>query len=286
MSISHPNYYRQVSTKQRRAYFDFRAQYPPRQAVVNGVTWEYIDTDGHPDTPPILVLVGGLRVADASFQTTAPLAQQHRVIVPTYPELDTMAALCDGIIGILDQIGIQQIAVLAGSFGGMIAQVLVRRYPDRISKLILSSTGMPDADGYHQQMKLLEMTPSVLSKRMLPGRMLAIMDVTDDQRDFWRAYLNELFNERLSKEDVLSTYRCILDFAKLRLSADDLATWGGQTLIIQAADDETFDATERNSIASLYPNAQVHTFASGGHSPAMTQRDAYLALVNKFLHAN
>lgn len=286
MTTSHQNYYRQVNSKQRRALFDFRQHYPPHEAVVDGVAWEYIDTEGHPDALPVLLLVGGLRVADASFQTTAPLAQLHRVIVPTYPDLDTMAATCDGLIGILDHLGIQQVAVLAGSFGGMIAQVLVRRYPQRVRKLILSSTGMPDAEGYRQQMKLLEMTPSVLAKRMLPGRMLAIMDVNDEQRDFWRAYLNELFYERLTKEEVLSTYRCILDFTTLNLSAADLANWAGQTLIIQSADDETFDESERSNITRMYPTAQIHTFASGGHSPAMTQRDAYLALVSAFLHAD
>ncbi len=132
-------------------------------------------------------------------------------------------------------------------------------------------------------MKLLEMTPSVLAKRMLPARMLAMMDVDDKQRDFWMAYLTELFNERLSKEAVLSTYRCILDFVSYHLSPNDLAGWAGDMLIIESSDDETFDAAERDTITALYPRARLHTFKNGGHSPSMTQRNAYLALVNDFL---
>lgn len=285
MTITHTSYYRNVPSKQRRALQDFRAHYPPQEVDLGGVTWEYIDTADHAETLPLLLLVGGLRMADASFQTTAPLSAHQRIIIPSYPEVDTMAALCDGIVGILDLLGIEQVAVLAGSFGGMIAQVLVRRYPNRIRKLILSSTGMPDASGYRQQMKLLEMTPSVLAKRMLPAQMLSIMDVAEDQRDFWRAYLNELFNERISKEAVLSTFRCILDFAEQPLSADDLAGWTGQTLIIQSADDETFNASERDTITAYYPHARVHVFPNGGHSPSVTHRDAYLELVNAFLRA-
>jgi pimeloyl-ACP methyl ester carboxylesterase len=35
------------------------------------------------------------------------------------------------------------VAILGASFGGAVAQVFVRRYPDRVSELILSNTGVP-----------------------------------------------------------------------------------------------------------------------------------------------
>jgi len=281
MAIVRYNYYRQVSGELPRALKSFREKYPPQKLKIGSTTWEYIDTQT--EGPPLLILVGGLRVADASFLTTTALAEHYRVIVPTYPALDTMSELCEGIIGILDHLGIQRIAVLAGSFGGMVAQALVRHHPQRIDKLILSSTGMPKPEKYRGQMKLLEMTPSVLAKRMLPARMLAMMDVAPEHREFWRAYLNELFLERLSKEEVLCTYRCILDFVNQPMQPINLGEWQGQVLIIESVDDETFSNEEREKIRSLYPNAQVHTFEQGGHSPSMTNRDAYLALIHQFL---
>lgn len=281
MSVSHTHYYRQVRSKHKQQLFTFREQYPPQHTPVGDTSWEYIDT-GAGDSV-VLLLVGGLRVADASFQTTAPLAKTQRVIAPSYPAYDTMADLADGLVGVLDAAGVGHCAILAGSFGGMLAQVFVRRHPHRVHKLILSSTGMPDVESYRQQMKVLEMTPGVLARRMMPARMLQIMDVLPEQRDFWQAYLNELFHERLSKEEVLSTYRCMIDFAGYQLSSDDLADWDGEVLLIQASDDKTFDAAERDEIANLYPHARRHVFESAGHSPSMTQREAYLALINEFL---
>lgn len=57
--------------------------------------------------------------------------------------LDDMAA--DGI-GLLDSLGIRRCHVVGASLGGMIAQVMAARHPDRVATLvsIMSTTGNPD----------------------------------------------------------------------------------------------------------------------------------------------
>lgn len=57
--------------------------------------------------------------------------------------LDDMAA--DGV-GLLDALGIRRCHVVGASLGGMIAQVLAARYPERVASLVslMSATGNPD----------------------------------------------------------------------------------------------------------------------------------------------
>jgi pimeloyl-ACP methyl ester carboxylesterase len=279
------SFYGDVPADQRAELFAFREEYLPEKIRVQGVNWPVIDT-GDPGTghTPLLILVGGLRVADAAFKTAAPLAEHTRVIVPTYPRLATMAALCDGLVGVLDALGVQKVHVLAGSFGGMIAQVFVRRHSQRVANLILSSTGIPDAGPYRRQRAALQMLPGFLAKRMLAARMLDVMAVSEEQHAFWEAFLQELFMLRLEKTDALVTFDAILDFAENHtLTAEDLNGWTGQLLIIQSSDDATFDAESRAAVEALYPGAQFHVFEGAGHSPAQNQPAAYQRVVRSFL---
>lgn len=286
-------YFRDVPPVQREELYAFRAQYPATTVTVDGVPWEVIDTGPadsgtgngtKADAVPLLILVGGLRMADAAFKTAGPLAEHLRVIVPSYPRLQTMAALCDGLAGLLDALGIQRAHVLAGSFGGMIAQVFVRRHPARVANMVLSATGIPEPGPYREQLQTMRLMPGFVLARFLPRRMLQVMAVADDQHAFWEAYLKELFMERLEKADTLATLLAILDFAdNYSLAADDLAAWDGALLIIQSSDDATFDAESREAVQQLYPGAQFYLFTGAGHSPAQNQPHEYQRVVREFL---
>lgn len=274
------SYFEQVPEAQRRAFLDFRQSHPLRSDTISGLTWEYIDTGGN--KPPLLILVGGLRMADAAFQAVAVLEKDFRVIAPTYPALDTMKELSDGLASVLAAAAIKQTHILAGSYGGMIAQVFVREYPKRVHKLVLSSTGILDEESlktYKQTARLLSLAPQSMVRNRTKKRMLEILAPPADQLQFWEAYLEELYNERVGKREILSTFESIIDFAENYY----LEAWHGETLIFGAEDDTTFNAATRASLLPLYPNADVHIFTDAGHSPSMTQPEVYFGKVREFL---
>lgn len=278
-------FYADVPAEQRERLRQFRETHPLKQTVVDGTSWEYIACGQGEAT--ILWLVGGLRVADAAYRSIPLMEDAFRIIAPTYPPLTSMDALCDGLAGLLDAEGIQRAHVLAGSFGGMVAQAFVRRYPDRVHGLILSTTTALDADAvdrYRQQAAMIEAAPPELVAQFSKANFVKMVAPPDEELAFWTAYIDELFSQRLGKDDLLSTVSCMLDFAENTvLSPDDLANWTGSVLIIESADDATFDADARARVRALYPNARVHTFAEGGHSPGTTQRDTFFKIVREFL---
>jgi pimeloyl-ACP methyl ester carboxylesterase len=115
-------------------------------------------------------------------------------------------------------------------------------------------------------------------------RFLEMIAPPDEERAFWAAYVNELFSARLTKDDLLSTLHCMLDFAEnMPIATHDPADWGERILIIESEDDATFDAQARACLKALYPKAAVHTFRGGGHSPATTRRAEFFQVVRQFL---
>jgi pimeloyl-ACP methyl ester carboxylesterase len=278
--------YAQVPTAQRGDLREFRRAHPLKTVQVKGTTWEYL-ASGQGDQV-ILLLVGGMRVADAAFHSIQRLEPDFRVITPTYPALDTMAQLAAGLAGVLDAEGISAAHVLSGSFGGMLALQLVRDFPQRSGKLILSSTAIPGADeaaAYRKMDRIFSRVPSRLARAVMKRRLFQIVAPPPEEYAFWKAYFDELFGYRVNKAELLSTLRCIVDFARTApTSPDDLAGWSGETLLLASDDDHTFgEAAQRALRHVLPPRVEVHTFHGAGHSPAMTQPEAFFGTIKQFL---
>src|SRR6266540_581309 len=62
------------------------------------------------------------------------------------PGPHTMEAYADALAGFLDARGLRQVVVVGGSMGGVVAQHLVLRHPDRVLRVLLVATGAVTAD--------------------------------------------------------------------------------------------------------------------------------------------
>ena len=266
----------------------FRELHPPKTLLYKKQDWHYIDCGEDIDCI-ILWLVGGIKKADAAFRSIPILEDSFRIIAPDYPAVDSMQELANGLAQILKVEKIRKVNILAGSFGGMLAQVFVRRFPNKVSKLILSTTTAPNlasAERYQQELAMLRELPEDTVQTVAKERFIDLINPLESERAFWVAYLDELFTQRLSKQDLVATYHCLIDYmTHYSFSADDLADWSGEILILESDNDNVFDSDSRDSVNNLYPQAHTHTFVGAGHSPASTQRDIYFEIVHKFLRA-
>lgn len=279
--------YRTAEPVLRDALKSFREAYTEKTITYKQHVWSYYDI-GNDDAHTILWLVGGLKMGDAAFRSISTLQSSFRIILPSYPSLSTMADLTDGLIAILDAGGVEKVSVLAGSYGGMIAQVLVRRYRDRVHKLILSTTSAPDTqkiEVYQQQRDMVAQSPDELVMQVACERMYGMINPMQNEENFWRAYLDELYMQRLTKNDLISTYDSILDYmTNYQFHPNDLRDWHGDILILDSDNDSVFDASARKHVNLLYPQAHAHTFIGAGHSPSSHRPDIYFDIVRKFLH--
>jgi len=266
----------------------FRASYPNKSLAVAGVQWKYrICGEG---LRTLLLLPGGELVNDMGFDLAAALAPRFRILYPAYPRVESLDSLADGIAAILDAEKIVRMWVLGASFGGAVAQCLVRRHPDRIERLILSNTGVPMAHlvrGRQIANAILSSIPWPVLRGLLAKSIIKLLGAPAAELPFWRGYTKELFAVELTKADVMANLRIQLDYhRRYRFAPNDLTNWlrttPGKIFVIES-DNDIFNAERRKALRDTYPQAPVHTFHGAGHAPAFSRPAEYLEVLGRFL---
>jgi len=201
--------YRDVLAEQWNRLVRFRESHPPKRIEVGSFRWEYIACGQGAAT--LLLLPGGLRRAETAFPQIRMFEGTHRLITPGYPPATKIDQIVAGVVGILDREGVRRASVLGQSYGGMVAQVLIRSHPERVERLVLSSSGpLRGSRGMTTLLSVLTALAAVLPGPAVKGfyqwSLRRILSVPESESRFWRVYLEELFSLHLSKPDVLSHF--------------------------------------------------------------------------------
>jgi pimeloyl-ACP methyl ester carboxylesterase len=281
---SFARFYGNPLSPQAAALADFRRSFPEKVIRDGAATWRYrvIGTA----SPVLLAIPGGELVNDLGFEFALALSGCRRIVYPAYPRVDSMEELASGLRAILDAENINQAAILGASFGGALAQVFVRKNPERISHLILSNTGVP----------LRYLVPSVrifngiaralpwaVTSALLRRSMPKVLDPASKDRAFWSAYIDEMLSTRVTKADLLANFRIQLDYhRRFYFTPQDLKNWHGKVLIAES-DTDVIGPRRRQALRQTYPNAEVYTYHNGGHATMFLRFDEYLAMVKRFL---
>ena len=277
-----------LPTAARDQLLHFRSTHPVKYFTIGGTRWEYIACGRGTET--LLILPGGFGIGEASFQHILALEDVYRIIALTYPStITTMAQMVEGIVAILAAENVSQAHVLGSSYGGMVAQRLVREYPEKVGKLILSHTGGPKAERAERSKKfvrVLRWLPMGVLRALL--RLVTRKALADApaQRAFWQTYSNGTI-ARLCRADLISRYQLAADFdATTKFTSDDLKDWPGRILILEGDNDPIAEARARQALKALYPQAEVHTFHGTGHSAPIARVEEYVSVIEGFLRQN
>lgn len=257
----------------------FRAAHPLIRHLHAGHTWHFRRA-GH-GAEVVLLLTGVLGAGDFAFQQVAALERRYRVLIPDYPPVSSLDELVDGIVALLYSEGASRVHVVAGSFGGMAAQALVRRHPGRVRSPVLSHTGTPEPGSSARRLATLPLAifPRSLLRLLFRRRLRGSFAEADA---FWTRYFTET-TARLARADILSRAHVALDFAEERYGPDDLDTWPGRILILDADHDPLFPERRQQAVRALYPRAEVHTFRGTGHAAAILDPEGYASVILRFL---
>lgn len=281
--------FRDVPQAQKEEWQTFRAAHAPVKLVARGYTWEYLASGQGKGT--LVLLTGGLNSSEVWFKIISAFEKTYRVIAVRYPNVATLVEIVEGVIAILDAEHIQHAHVLGESLGGMVAQSLVRRYPDRVASMILASTAAP-VETQAPRMKRLELLvrlmPAGVLRSLSVKRVLSLLvGMPADERAFWQAFLTEQVVLYATKSWLISQYKLLVDYCEhYHFTPEDLAQWTGPILILAADNDEIVQRIAPGSLARYYPRASTHIFHEAGHSPPLTKRQEYIEVVQEFLRAN
>lgn len=208
--------------REKKRFFETHSY---KTADVNGATFNYLD--GGKGDKVLVFLVGGLGDPELAFPYIKAFEDEYRMIAIDYPYAYTDAVqLTEGIIGLLDVLGIDKAVWIGASFGGYMAQELAVKHPERTAGICLLSTAAISENVLGTLRKKYKVTAPVLLKAIekMPYEIMrksnkkTIMGHVKDASAEERFYMTEMTN------DIFKNYTAEFDLhiSKLVFSIVDL----------------------------------------------------------------
>ncbi|MDB5099029.1 MAG: alpha/beta hydrolase fold protein [Cyanobacteria bacterium RYN_339] len=254
----------------------FRASHPERR---HGA-WTYLAAGA--GARALVVLPGGLRLAEPAQAIITAFEGDRRVIVPNYPPLATLAALADGLAALLDAEGLSNVDVMGSSLGGMLAQVFIQRHPQRVASLILVSTFAPEPRAvarFKRQKALIHLVPGFYLRKVMTRVYQSFTTPSPEDKAFWDAYMAEAVRSRLTRADFLATQANVLDFHERFRPAPV----SHRMLILDSDDDPVVAPAQQDALIALYPGARHVRLHGAGHTTFMSKPVEAIAALKTFL---
>ncbi|WP_084654039.1 alpha/beta fold hydrolase [Nocardia altamirensis] len=237
---------------------------------------------------PVLLLTGGAGIGIGWVDLALALVPRFRTVAPDYPSsVGSCDELIDGLVAVLDAEGIERAHVVGQSAGGMYAELLSRRAPERVRSLTFSSTGLygpEDVDRLRSAVESTLATPWSETQELIRTRLRNTWTGADDA-EFWIEQVIAA-GDAAGSAGAASSYRLLLEIAE---GVDDLMrqpAWQGPTLIFRADDDPLITTTHAERLRVLHPDCDFRTFPDGGHSLLISRTTDYISTVTDFLTAS
>jgi pimeloyl-ACP methyl ester carboxylesterase len=228
-------------------------------------------------TGPPLLLIPGLGATRVVFDPLVPWLTPHFTVV-VYDQRGiggsqatagpfTTEHLGDDAAAVLDGVGIERATVLGASFGGMVAQQLAVRHPERLGALVLAATGPGSAH--------LAREPDRAAAEALLGKGARTPE------DAYRIACTVLYSRGFQDEHADFIERQVRDRARRpiapRVFQAQLAAsrghdaWEGlpsiacPTLVMHGGEDAVMPLANAEVLAARVPGAILEVFDGAGH---------------------
>jgi 2-hydroxymuconate-semialdehyde hydrolase len=230
----------------------------------------------------------------ANWRLVIPeLAKHRRVIAPDMlgfgyserPEdqVYTRERWMNHAIGVLDELGLDQVDLVGNSFGGGLALAMAIDHPKRIRRLVLmGSVGVsfpitegldkgwgyePSLENMRQLMDVFAYDKSLLTEELAEMR--------------YQASIRPGFQESFAAMFPAPRQRWIESLAS---NEEDIRALSHETLILHGREDEIIPLDVSYRLTDLINRAQLHVFGRCGHWTQIEHANRFARLVNDFLN--
>lgn len=240
---------------------------------LDGRTRLYWESAGTGD--PVLLIHGLGLSGGAWWRTVEALAPKMRVITFDHRGIGqsesltyayTTEAMADDAVSILDELALERVHLYGFSLGGMVAQQVALRHPDRVRSLVLGGT---HSGGRRTAFPESEVVAFFRRRAAMPSEEAAWASVpynygprsrTDQvdriAEDIERRLQNP-FNERAYRAQLLaaSLHNCYRRLERIR----------APTLVVHGARDRIIPVENAHMTAQRMPGAQLQILEDAGH---------------------
>jgi len=193
-----------------------------------------------------------------------------------------MAQLARLVAQVLDQLGYERVDVLGYSLGGVVAQELAHRAPDRVDRLVLCATtpGLPSVPP-NPLVAALMLTPARYWSRQLAELILPIIAGGRTARD--KDALAAQIEERLARPPTALGYV----YQLYALSGWSSHAWIGQirhnALVVHGDRDPVVPLANGRYLADALPHGRLEVIRGAGHLVLLDDPASAAPAIKEFL---
>lgn len=240
--------------------------------------------------PPVLLIMGLSFTLEMWFRVVPHLVNSYRVLlfdnrgigksdVPAGPY--TIPVLASDAVAVLEAAGVAAAHVIGASMGGMIAQELALRYPERVRSLLLGCTSY---SGLFAKWPNFRKGPSNLgwfraSRLQRERDMRTLLYAADTLNELIEEDIGVRLGCKWTYKGVLSQLAGILLWSSYRR----LPSIKVPTLVVHGAEDHLIPPQNGKVVASRIPGARFELLPNAGHVFVTDQPEATIRYILDFL---
>ena len=263
------------------------------QIVVRSRKVYYELHGNHPGIPLTLIMGTGGSCRGWLPLQVPDFSEQHRTLIFDHPGVGgsedpggpfDIAGFADAAVGLMDALGIEQTNVLGVFMGGMVAQEIALRHPDRVNRLILAGTyARPDAKRRMllQQWRDLSLSGTPIEVMVRERLLWTLQDETLEQTDLIDQMIAFFVEDGSPLSEEVFARQC--DACLNHDTADRLREIQHPTLVVCGRRDQLTPPQFHRELADEIPNAHLVTINYGGHLVMAESAEQFNHTVLQFL---
>jgi pimeloyl-ACP methyl ester carboxylesterase len=271
-------------------------------SLVDGRQVHYLEW-GHGGLPPVLCLHGGGQTAYMFEELGAAIGHRYHLLAPDLPNHGDSDSMAEGfgpkgiamtLPPLLDAFGMQRVALVGASLGGLTSICFADFHPDRAAAIALIDVGhrlepegvrkIIDFMRAHESFESLEEAALEISKylpqrkNVRPESLTRNLRQRDDGRWVWKHGMGRRFREVSEDEHPANNLEAFL--AGVEEAASGLEC---PVLVLRGASSDVLSQKGAQEVADLIPNATLATVEKAGHLAAGDNPHSTVNLVADFL---
>lgn len=241
-----------------------------------------------PGGAPVVVLSSSLGTTQELWSRQLPeLVERFRVLMYDHPghgasalpeQPCTVEALADGLLQLLDELGLDRVSLCGVSLGGMVGMALALEAPERVERLVLSCTSayLGPPEGWAERARIVRAEGMESIADTVVGRWFTPELAREEPETVAR------FRAMLAATPPEGYARCCEAVgawdARGRISAI-----AAPVLVVAGKDDAATPVESAELIASRIPGARLHVLERAAHLANVERAEAFTSAVLEHL---
>ena len=266
----------------------------PYQVVKVGTANVRYILKGEETNPCVVFLNGGMNCSQMWFKYVEMMSDEYRVLIFDYPiEIKTVDETAQIIHEFLIKLGIEKAFFAGASFGGMMAQIFARKYPQMVTGLGLFSTAGLDEKTLRIEKRKYRFAPLLLwymkhcdYEKLKPKVIESSLKnyakkETEEDREYLKEMFEFMFKDYTNSKDIHITGMISKVVNIKPCKKEDFDFIKDKVLLIFPKED-FFSNDEQKSLQDLFPYAKTE-YIKNGHFGTVLEYEKYIGLMKEFI---